>query len=74
MRKIIFTFLFFTSLNSIAQKQQYKIVYNVFEDTARDNYDIYSMNMDGSDKEKYHEHPGSGMGLLCLRGQSLLYQ
>jgi TolB protein len=36
-------------LHSIGQ--QYKIVYNVLEDRAKDNYDIYSMNMDGSDKK-----------------------
>ena len=30
-------------------QQQYKIVYNVLEDREKDNYDIYSMNMDGSD-------------------------
>jgi hypothetical protein len=38
------------ALDSVAQKQ-YKIVYNVYEDTARDNYDIYSMNMDGTGKK-----------------------
>jgi TolB protein len=31
-----------------AQKTEYKIVYNVLEDKAKDNYEIYSMNMDGS--------------------------
>ena len=58
MRKIIFTVLFFTSFNSIAQKQHYKIVYNVFEDTARDNYDIYSMNMNGTGKKNLTNTPG----------------
>ena len=43
---------------SIAQKGQYKIVYNVFEDTARDNYDVYSMNMDGTDKKNITNTPG----------------
>lgn len=31
-----------------AQNNKYKIAYNVYEDTAKDNYDIYIMNMDGS--------------------------
>ncbi|WP_462249346.1 hypothetical protein [Ferruginibacter sp.] len=34
-----------------AQKNNYKIAYNVLEDTAKDNYDIYIMNMDGSGKK-----------------------
>lgn len=33
-----------------AQKN-YRIVYNVLEDREKDNYEIYSMNMDGSDKK-----------------------
>lgn len=46
-----FIFLFFIHLSVNAQKQQYKIVYNVLEDKATDNYEVYSMNMDGSDKK-----------------------
>lgn len=38
--------------------QQYKIVYNVFEDKATDNYDVYSMNMDGSEKKNLTNTPG----------------
>jgi TolB protein len=40
-----------------AQKQ-YKIVYNVLEDREKDNYEIYSMNMDGSGKKNITNTPG----------------
>jgi TolB protein len=40
-----------------AQKQ-YRIVYNVLEDREKDNYDIYSMNMDGTDKKNITNTPG----------------
>ena len=43
---------------TIAQKKQYKIVYNVLEDKSKDNYEIYSMNMDGSDKKNITNTPG----------------
>jgi TolB protein len=36
---------------TVAQQPTYKIAYNVLEDKDRDNYDIYSMNMDGSDRK-----------------------
>jgi TolB protein len=32
-------------------QNQYRIVYNVLEDKAKDNYEVYSMNMDGTDKK-----------------------
>ena len=41
-----------------AQKNTLRIVYNVFEDTAKDNYDIYSMNIDGTDKKNITNTPG----------------
>lgn len=41
-----------------SQETKYKIVYNVLEDRAKDNYDIYSMNMDGSDKRNITNTPG----------------
>jgi len=41
-----------------AQKNSLRIVYNVFEDTAKDNYDIYSMNIDGTDKKNITNTPG----------------
>lgn len=43
--------------SSWAQKQ-YKIVYNVLEDKATGNYEIYSMNMDGSQPKKLTHTPG----------------
>lgn len=49
--------LFFLQQTAIAQ-QQSKIVYNVLEDREKDNYDIYSMNMDGSDKKNITNTPG----------------
>jgi TolB protein len=51
-------FLFAIQQYTFSQKDKYKIVYNVFEDTARDNYDIYSMNMDGSGKKNITNTPG----------------
>ncbi|MDX2045179.1 MAG: hypothetical protein SFU87_00240 [Chitinophagaceae bacterium] len=44
--------------SAVGQNNKYKIVYNVFEDTDRDNYDIYSMNMDGSGKKNITNTPG----------------
>jgi TolB protein len=41
-----------------AQKNNLRIIYNVFEDTAKDNYDIYSMNIDGTDKKNITNTPG----------------
>jgi TolB protein len=41
-----------------AQKNTLRIVYNVFEDTAKDNYDIYSMKIDGTDKKNISNTPG----------------
>lgn len=39
-------------------QSNYKIVYNVFEDRKNDNYDIYSMNMDGTGKKNITNTPG----------------
>jgi TolB protein len=58
MRKILFFFLLIFSASSFAQKPQYKIAYNVYEDTAKDNYDIYIMNMDGSGQKNITNMPG----------------
>jgi TolB protein len=57
----IFLLLFcilFIHLIVVAQKSNYKIAYNVYEDTAKDNYDIYIMNMDGSGKKNITNTPG----------------
>ena len=56
--KIILQFLFFIPLFSFSQSNKYKIVYNVFEDREKDNYDIYTMNMDGSGKKNITNTPG----------------
>jgi TolB protein len=37
---------------------QYKILYNVLEDKSKDNYEIYSMNMDGTGKKNITNTPG----------------
>jgi TolB protein len=55
---IISVLTIFLSLTIQAQKQQYKIVFNVLEDQEKDNYDIYSMNMDGTDKKNITNTPG----------------
>lgn len=54
----LISFLFFTQQFAAAQKQHYKIVYNVLEDREKDNYEIYSMNMDGSEKKNITNTPG----------------
>jgi TolB protein len=53
MKKIVAAILCICIAESklIAQNSKYKIVYNVLEDKTKDNYEIYSMNMDGSDKK-----------------------
>jgi len=52
MKKLIqiVSFLFFAT-TALAQTGKYKIVYNVLESREKDNYDLYSMNMDGTDKK-----------------------
>lgn len=49
--------LLFAQQDAATQKQ-YKIVYNVLEDREKDNYDIYTMNMDGSGKKNITNTPG----------------
>lgn len=59
MKKQLFLLLTgFFPLVLFAQANRYKIVYNVFEDREKDNYEIYSMNMDGSDKKNLTNTPG----------------
>lgn len=41
----------FIAILPMAQTVNYKVVYNVLEDREKDNYDIYSMNMDGTGKK-----------------------
>mgnify|MGYP003539775392 FL=1 len=58
MQKIFLILLLSFPAFSFGQKQQYKIAYNVYEDTAKDNYDIYIMNMDGSGQKNITNTPG----------------
>lgn len=59
MKKYLFLFsLLLTAGVPMAQTANYKIVYNVLEDREKDNYDIYSMNMDGTDKKNITNTPG----------------
>jgi TolB protein len=53
----LFIFLFAIQQYSIAQKS-YRIVYNVLENREKDNYEIYSMNMNGTDKKNITNTPG----------------
>ncbi|HEX7846066.1 MAG TPA: hypothetical protein VF476_09735 [Chitinophagaceae bacterium] len=57
MKSFLIVLLLF-SFTANAQKEKYKIVYNVREDTTKDNYDIYSMNMDGSGQKNITNTPG----------------
>jgi TolB protein len=57
MRNLLLLILILIGVDAAAQ-QQYKIVYNVLEDREKDNYEIYSMNMDGSDKKNLTHTPG----------------
>jgi TolB protein len=59
MKKLLSLFLIvITWATLFAQKDNYKIAYNVYEDTAKDNYDIYIMNMDGSGQKNITNTPG----------------
>ena len=53
----MFYFLLFLPAISFGQKQ-YKIVYNVLHDTATGNYEVYIMNMDGSDQKNISRYAG----------------
>lgn len=58
LRCVALLYVLLSVQQSLIGQKKYKIVYNVYEDTARDNYDIYSMNMDGSDKKNLTNTPG----------------
>lgn len=51
-------FALLSCIAAMAQKTGYKIVYNVLEDKEKDNYELYSMNMDGSDRKNITNTPG----------------
>lgn len=57
-RGLAFLFVLLITGQLAFPQSQYRIVYNVLEDRQKDNYDIYSMNMDGSDKKNITNTPG----------------
>ncbi|MBL7731439.1 MAG: PD40 domain-containing protein [Chitinophagaceae bacterium] len=58
MNKLLFLLLTAGFLPGAYAQKQYKIVYNVLEDREKDNYEIYSMNMDGSGQKNITGTPG----------------
>lgn len=50
--------LFAMQLQAQQKPPALKIAYNVYEDTAKDNYDIYVMNADGTGKKNITNTPG----------------
>lgn len=70
--KIVYLYIlittFFFTVSSIAQTK-YKIVYNVYEDKKNDNYDIYSMNVDGTDKKNITNTPGVEWAYYAYRSK-----
>jgi TolB protein len=59
MKKILsIAILLFITTIAFAQTSKYKIVYNVLEDREKDNYEVYSMNMDGTGKKNLTNTPG----------------
>jgi TolB protein len=58
MRKLATGYLILFYIAAAGQKGSYKIVYNVLEDKAKDNYEVYSMNMDGTGKKNLTNTPG----------------
>lgn len=61
MKKVLFpllsALLFFSCNQNRIDKPEslsdYKIAYNVLEDEENDNYEIYVMNIDGSEKKTF---------------------
>ncbi|MFY7839353.1 MAG: TolB family protein [Lacibacter sp.] len=59
MNRLLFAIsILLITTGTFAQTAKYKIVYNVLEDREKDNYDIYSMNMDGTGKKNITNTPG----------------
>lgn len=59
MKKFIsIAYLLFVAAIAFAQSSNYRIVYNVLEDSEKDNYEVYSMNMDGTGKKNLTNTPG----------------
>lgn len=59
MKKYVsITCLLLIATIAFTQSSNYKIVYNVLEDREKDNYEVYSMNMDGTGKKNITNTPG----------------
>jgi hypothetical protein len=58
MSKFLFFIVILCFVQSAAAQKQYKIVYNVLEDREKGNYEIYSMNMDGTGQKNIANTPG----------------
>jgi hypothetical protein len=71
MSKFLFFIVILCFVQSAAAQKQYKIVYNVLEDREKDNYEIYSMNMEGTGQKNITNTP-VWSGLLCVQRQSVL--
>lgn len=59
---LIGSFLTLTTIIFIScaakKESQFKIAYNVYYDTLNDNYEVFVMNMDGSEKKNISNSPG----------------
>ncbi|MFT3845882.1 MAG: hypothetical protein QM725_12580 [Lacibacter sp.] len=55
---LLFISLVLSANHLQAQTSKYKIVFNVMEDREKDNYEIYSMNLDGSGRKNISNTPG----------------
>jgi TolB protein len=55
---MVITLLYVACSSENEKPVSYKIAYNVWEDTATDNYEIYVMDMDGSNRKNISNHPG----------------
>ena len=53
---ILIIFLTATAVTAYSQKTKYGLVYNVAQDTKADDYEIYSMELDGSGKRNITNH------------------
>jgi len=58
MRKCILLFSLFSGLNAIGQPPAYRIVYNVLHDTAKGNYEVYIMDVDGKNQKNLSNYNG----------------
>ncbi len=56
--KLVVAMLLFVSSCSFAQQGNYKIVYNVYDDTVTKNYEVYIMDMDGKNQRNISKYSG----------------